>query len=164
MLEGGDWWGIHSKNGWVAGLMDAENALWHAAATDFIASYRRETPRMTEAFIWFAADDLATELLYHRGWCPHKPWDKHRADEPNNPVALPGEPELLLLECHCFFDPRHVNECPPVASSAKALDLTTCDHPEEGASRQADTERGVIDGHQVRFIGHQLFIREPIDA
>ena len=163
MLEGGDWWGIHSTNGWVAGLMNGEDAFRHAAATDFIASYGRLGPRMSEAFIWFAADDLATELLYHRGWCPHKPWDKHEADEPSNPIALPGDPELLLLECHCFIDARDVDERSPIATSAEALKFAAGNHPEDGSSRHPNSPSRHIDGSQLPFVGHGVFIRWPVD-
>jgi hypothetical protein len=51
MLEGGDWWGIHSKNGWVSRLSDVSDVLWHRAATDFIAAYRPDQPGMNEGFV-----------------------------------------------------------------------------------------------------------------
>lgn len=159
MLEGGDWWGIHSKNGWVSRLTNAEDALWHFAATDFVSKYDRKQPSISEAFVWFAADDLATELLYHRGWCPHKPWDKHRADEPNNPLALPGEPTLSLLECHCFFESVELYKRPAISASPKTLEFPVRDHPEDGATGYTYLFRSAIDGSQIRFVGHQVFIR-----
>src|SRR5688572_18418976 len=39
MLDSGDWWGIHSKNGWVTRLLNAEDVLWHRAATEFALGY-----------------------------------------------------------------------------------------------------------------------------
>jgi hypothetical protein len=164
MLETGDWWGIHSAAGWVPNLSDAEDWLWHVAATLFVSTYDRRQPCMNEPFVWLAADDLATELLYHRGWCPHKPWDKHVADEADNPVALEGDLELLLFECQCSAKVRRVHEGAPVTTSPEAPYFAARDHSKYGPARDASLLGRLVDWHELPFVGHGVFIRGPVDG
>jgi hypothetical protein len=96
-LDGGDWEGLPTnRGGWLNPPTDDEIVSWHLAALDFALRYREGDCRLTEGLIWHAAYELASELAYDRGWCPHCPWEKHRADDDGSPSPFLEEPALLI--------------------------------------------------------------------
>ena len=96
-LDEGDWEGLPTDGGgWLNPPVDGEIILWHLVALEFALRYRKGDCCLTEGLIWHAAYELACELAYDRGWCPHSPWEKHRADDDGSPSPFLAEPTLLI--------------------------------------------------------------------
>jgi hypothetical protein len=68
----------------------------HNAVDEFIERCRRQEWVLSEGMVRDFGDDLAGELRIFRGWCIHKPWDKHEVDLNNPMMFTPEQIEHLL--------------------------------------------------------------------
>lgn len=67
------WWG-GLEEGWCH-FTPEEREQCGCAQTTRIATDQMAKDRLTEGFIGDYANDLAGELRFMRGWCPHQPYD-----------------------------------------------------------------------------------------